>query len=363
MFLYQTRSLIIQLTGKDYPEIDDILQAFEGKLDEFKEEIEGIRLINFKESKFLVTFKIVPNPMMGETREIVHCLCRDGFETKNGIMIKTEYPSQPDDLITLFPVPFEMTEQHLKVLENKGWGKITRIFFGKVRHYPQIKNGYVNIYVKDPNYMRIENRVNVLGHWMSVTTPYNRHLPMCRFCKVRGHEVENCPRLERKFEKENQQNKKRFEEKNQQMQNPIVADFVIPKRKRIEDSFENKNNKTSTPRRRRKKSKKEGNDTFDESFEKETELNQETLKQKEPTKILNESQQDNKTEEKNDTEEELSSSSSSHGDFQTIFEKTFEKTTEITFITTNDEKNNEVKKQTDEKRPTYKDVVLNKTLT
>ena len=166
MFLYQTRSLILQLSKKENLQIDDVIQAFEGKLDEFKEMIEGVRLTSYKESKFLVTFKIVSNPVMGEIREIVHCICCNGLETKNGIRIKTEYPSQPDDLITLYPVPFEMTEQHLKALESKGWGKITRIFFGKVRHYPQIKNEYVDIYIKEPNYMQIENKVNVFGHWM-----------------------------------------------------------------------------------------------------------------------------------------------------------------------------------------------------
>ena len=94
------------MSGKENPQIDDVIQAFEGKLDEFKEMIKGVRLTSYKESKILVTFKIVSNPMMGETREIVHCIYCNGFETKNGIKIKTEYPSQPDDLITLYPVPF-----------------------------------------------------------------------------------------------------------------------------------------------------------------------------------------------------------------------------------------------------------------
>ena len=360
MFLYQTRSLILQLSGKENPQIDDVIQAFEGKLDEFKEMIEGVRLTSYKESKFLVTFKLVSNPMMGETREIVHCICCNGFETKNGIKIKTEYPSQPDDLITLYPVPFEMTDQHLKALESKGWGKITRIFFGKVRHYPQIKNGYVNIYIKEPNYMQIENKVNVFGHWMSVTTPYNRHLPMCRFCKVRGHEVENCPRLEKKYEKENQQNKKMVEDQKQQIQSPILGDFIIPKRKRSKESPENKTVKTSTPKRRRKKSKKEENDTTDESSEETTKINKEKLKEKQSIKIQNDFQQENKKEEKNDTEED-NEKSSSYGEFQTIYEKTFEKTTEITIITTNEEEKKDDYKQGDEKSPTYKDIVLNKT--
>ena len=85
---------------------------------------------------------MVKNPMMDETWNIIHCICTDGYKTKNGIKIKTEYPSQPANLITLYPILFEMTEQHLGTLKSKGWGKIEKNFFGKVRYYPQSKNGY-----------------------------------------------------------------------------------------------------------------------------------------------------------------------------------------------------------------------------
>ena len=51
-----------------------------------------------------------------------------------------------------------------------------------------------------------------MGHWISITTPYNRHLPMCRFCKIRGHEVEQCPKLEKRKEKE-MKNKEKEQEK------------------------------------------------------------------------------------------------------------------------------------------------------
>ena len=85
-------------------------------------------------------------------RYIIQCLYNDGYETYNGIKIGNEYPSQPADLITLHLVPFEMTEQHLETLENKGWEKIEKNLFGKVQHYPKIKTGYVmynihNIYI------------------------------------------------------------------------------------------------------------------------------------------------------------------------------------------------------------------------
>ena len=46
--------------------------------------------------------------------------------------------------------------------------------------------------------MRIENHTNLMSHWLSMITLYNRHLPMCRLCKVRGHDLEQCPRLEKK---------------------------------------------------------------------------------------------------------------------------------------------------------------------
>ena len=69
-----------------------------------------------------------------------------------------------DDLITIYPVPFEMKKKHIKTLEQRGWGKIQKNFFGKLRHYPNIQNRYVNIYIKDLNYMAIKNQTNLMGH-------------------------------------------------------------------------------------------------------------------------------------------------------------------------------------------------------
>ena len=78
--------------------------------------------------------------MLGESREVVHCICRDGYTNHEGIKITSTYPSQTADLITLYPNniliypnnlisnPFEMTEKHIITLENKGWKKIEKIF-------------------------------------------------------------------------------------------------------------------------------------------------------------------------------------------------------------------------------------------
>ena len=254
MFLYQTRTLVIQVLGIENPSIDHLVHGFQEQIEEYKAQIEGIRFYNYKEGKFLVTFKQVDNIMLGKTRELVHVVCSKGYTTPDGLTLKSEIPQQPADMITLFPVPFEMEDSHIRILEKKGWGKIDRIQYGKLKHYPNIKNGYVNIFIKEPAYMRIENQVNLMGHWLSVTTPYNRHLPMCRFCKVRGHELEQCPKLEKRKEKE--QKEEIFQPKQVEVLQPFTfGDFLIPKRKRSTSNSNQSMQKTSTPIKKKKQRK------------------------------------------------------------------------------------------------------------
>ena len=103
--------------------------------------------------------------MMGEAKDIVHAICSDGSYTNtDDVTIKSYVPQQPADRITLYPVPFKMTEAHLCALEKCGWEKIEKITFGKLQHNQNIKNGYVNLYIKDPNYLTISNQVNIMGH-------------------------------------------------------------------------------------------------------------------------------------------------------------------------------------------------------
>ena len=104
----------------DDPSLDEIIYAFKEELEEFRERIEGIRVFNYKEKKFFVTFKLSENPMMGEAKDIVHVICSDGYTTTDDVTIKSYILQQPVDLITLYPVPFEMTETHLRGLERRG---------------------------------------------------------------------------------------------------------------------------------------------------------------------------------------------------------------------------------------------------
>ena len=281
-YLNQDRSLIFQVNGKDNCNYETIIDCFYDKLEKFKNDIEGIRMISYSERKFLVTFLKIEKCLMTSVRDPVHALCQDGLERKDNIKITTTIPQQPAELITLFPVPFEMGEQQLRSLERRGWGAIKKIQFGSLRNYPKIKNGYVNLYIQDPDYFKISGQVNIMGHWMSVTTPHNRHLPMCRFCKVRGHEINDCSKLWKK----KQQNKKEEErvlrnqiktssseediENNQEKREKMsLEDFTIVRKKRSRISPKNKK------KRRKQKFKKIRKDkNFTEPETSESEISQ-----------------------------------------------------------------------------------------
>ena len=106
MFLYLTRSLIIKINGIVDPSLDQVVYAFKEKLAEFQDRIEGIRIYNYQETKYLITFKLSDNPMIGEAKDIVHAICSDGYTTKDGLTIQSQITQQPTDMITLYPVPF-----------------------------------------------------------------------------------------------------------------------------------------------------------------------------------------------------------------------------------------------------------------
>ena len=139
MFLYLTRSLSIKIKGIVDPSLDQVIYAFKGKLAEFQEKIEGLKIYNYKETKYLITLKLSDNLMMGEPKDIVHAIGSDGYTTEDRVTIQSQIPQQSTNMITLYPVPFEMTETHLHILEKRGWEKMEKINFGQLKHYQNIK--------------------------------------------------------------------------------------------------------------------------------------------------------------------------------------------------------------------------------
>jgi len=70
-----------------------------------------------------------------------------------------------------------------------------RITYGRNRNMPKIKNGYEYVHLKDTKFEYIEQRIKAFGHWIQATKPHEIHLPLCKYCKLRGHVIADCPKI------------------------------------------------------------------------------------------------------------------------------------------------------------------------
>ena len=81
-------------------------------------------------------------------------------------------------------------------------------------------------------------------------------VPKCRFCKIRGHGIETCPKLQKRQE---QKEKEDLKENRIEINNPTekekvfskipLIDFIVPTRKRSKK--QNSQMTTNTPKRKK----------------------------------------------------------------------------------------------------------------
>ena len=136
--------------------------------------------------------------MMTNIRDPVHCISQDGLKRKNGITLRSFIPENLAEIIALFPAPFKMREQYLKVLEQKGWGKIKIIKFGTLCNFPNIKNGYINVFIQNLNYNMTGGQVNILGIGCLLQHLTTDTCPCATFAKQEGMKLMNANTLEEK---------------------------------------------------------------------------------------------------------------------------------------------------------------------
>ena len=203
VYLYEHCNLIVHVqAGKQFI-VPWFYSLLKNELPNFVPIIEGLRLLSFREKNFLITFeKDSSKSNRTVYTETFHDLCKDGFQCSSdysGTILKTTLPSHPYDVISLYPCPFEMDDDHfLQIVGSNHWGTLMKVTYGKLRNAPQIKNGYVNIHLKDTYMDNIKSRIKAFGHWLTVTKPHEAHLPLCNYCKERGHSVRECPKIANK---------------------------------------------------------------------------------------------------------------------------------------------------------------------
>ena len=204
VYLYQQRSVILQVLQWRNVSVPTLYDAIKQSLPTYADLIEGMRLLSYRESRFLITFdKNSDSDLASVYRDVFHSTCENGFDIetpqKQQAKIYSQLPQQPDEIVTLYPCPFEMEDGHFKqIVTNNNWGTLKKITYGKIRNLGRIKNGYVNLHMIEPNYHNMDSQVKAFGHVIGVTKPYEAHLPLCNYCKTRGHSIQACPKIQKK---------------------------------------------------------------------------------------------------------------------------------------------------------------------
>ncbi|XP_078495360.1 uncharacterized protein LOC144750193 [Ciona intestinalis] len=193
------RSLILQLKGNiEHISVSVFMELFgTGKpLELLKNQVDGVITDSFKDMTFLITIK----PKFAHNiQSIINHINNErvNFASDNGneMYISAYLPTPPKEIVTLHPVPAYIEYSKIKtLLERNRWGKIVEMEFGFHRNFKDIKNGWLNVYFEKLNINNIPKVIKICGKYATVTRPGESHLPLCRFCKERGHVQTRCPK-------------------------------------------------------------------------------------------------------------------------------------------------------------------------
>ena len=177
-------------------QVNDFIDFFlEGGLFEsYLDEIFGIATHNFNLNIFNVTFK----------KTTLKSLIEDLYETfkkPQQITIKDEIdytvqinrPLGYRQLITLYPMPFDVNMEHLKAITNK-WEILKHFEFGKHKKCPIIHNPYLHLYLENFNCKEIPDQIVFRNRFIAINIDGEPNKPRCNYCKKTDHVIEEeCP--------------------------------------------------------------------------------------------------------------------------------------------------------------------------
>ncbi|XP_078495485.1 uncharacterized protein LOC144750575 [Ciona intestinalis] len=193
------RSVVIQLKGNvEHISVSTFMELFApgGPLEAVSNDVEGVITESFKDVAFLLTLKL---ESAHKVERIIHHFntAEVNFTSANGnnMVVTAHLPKPPLEVVTLHPVPCYVAAHKISnLLEKYKWGQVHSMEFGYHRNYQHIKNGWLNISFQKLNINNLPKVIKICGKWATVTRPGESHLPLCRFCKERGHVQTRCPK-------------------------------------------------------------------------------------------------------------------------------------------------------------------------
>ena len=191
-------SLLFKITlenDKKEFQINEFIDFFlEGGLFEsYLNQIYGIATHNFNLNIFNVTFK---ETTAKSTIEDLY----DTFKEPQQITIKDEIncsiqinrPLGYRQLITLYPMPFDVNFDQIKAITTK-WGNLKNFEFGRHKKCPLIHNSYLHLYIENFNHKEILDQFVFRNRFIAVNVDGEPIKTRCNYCKKTDHLIEDCP--------------------------------------------------------------------------------------------------------------------------------------------------------------------------
>ena len=171
--------------------IDFFLEG--GLFESYLDQIYGIATHNFNLNIFNVTFKettakstiedlyeTFKDPQLITIRDEINC------------SIQINRPLGYRQLITLYPMPFDVNFDQLKAITMK-WGNLKNFEFGRHKKCPLIHNSYLHLYIENFNHKEIPDQFVFRNRFIAVNVDGEPIKTRCNYCKKTDHLIEDCP--------------------------------------------------------------------------------------------------------------------------------------------------------------------------
>ena len=192
----QERTVLVKILCSNLPNfnLDSFIELFLDKcpLEYLRDYIFGIASHNHFNKIFSINFisqtppEIIDN-FLHKYQQPQPITTIDGIQ----LLIQTNTPPKPMQMITLYPMPFNISTDLLtKITSN--WGQLERFNFGRHKRLPMIRNPYLHIILKNPKRANIPDTIKINNKFVTVTVQGEESIPRCIYCKSRNHTIDNC---------------------------------------------------------------------------------------------------------------------------------------------------------------------------
>ena len=107
--------------------------------------------------------------------------------------IQVNRPPGYRQLITLYPMPFDVNAEVLKAI-TKDWGNLKHFEFGKHKKCSLIHNPYLHLYMENFNRKEIPDSLNFRNRFIAVNIDGEIPKERCNYCKDTSHKLDECPK-------------------------------------------------------------------------------------------------------------------------------------------------------------------------